>query len=107
MGTIDNAERLETPTFFEKVFTALPDAIVVVDGEGRISEANPQAESVFGYACNELLGNRVEILIPERFRQAHGTYSGAYGKHPHMRSMGAGLELYGRRKDGSEFPADI
>ena len=103
----DKAEPLDAQTFFEQLFTSLPDAIMVVDSEGRILEANPQAESLFGYVCSELLGNRVEILIPERFRSSHAAHRGDYGKHPHIRPMGAGLELYGRRKDGSEFPVDI
>lgn len=103
----DKAEPLDAQTFFEQLFTSLPDAIMVVDSEGRILEVNPQAESLFGYACSELLGNRVEILIPERFRSSHAAHRGDYDKHPHIRTMGSGLELYGRRKDGSEFPVDI
>ena len=107
MGILYNSVHLDTRTFFEKVFTSLPDAIVVVDSEGRILEANPQTESLFGYACSELLGSRVEILIPERFRLAHAAHHGDYWNHPHIRPMGSGHELYGRRKDGSEFPVDI
>jgi len=103
----EKTERLDTQTFFEKLFTSLPDAIVVVDSEGRIVEANPQTESLFGYVCSELLGSRIEILLPERFRSSHEAHRGEYGRHAHARPMGAGLELYGRRKDGSEFPVDI
>ncbi|MGA7792943.1 MAG: diguanylate cyclase [Candidatus Acidiferrales bacterium] len=106
-NVFDKTERLDTRTFFEKLFTSLPDAIVVVDSAGRILEANPQTESLFGYACSELLGNRVEILIPERFRPAHATHRDNYSNQPRLRPMGAGHELYGRRKDGSEFPVDI
>jgi diguanylate cyclase (GGDEF)-like protein/PAS domain S-box-containing protein len=98
---------LDTRTFFEKLFTSLPDAIVVVDGEGRIAEANPQTESLFGYVCSELLGSPIEILIPERFRSSHAGHRGGFDSHPHIRPMGAGHELFGRRKDGSEFPVDI
>ncbi len=107
MRTVENTVQLDTRTFFEKLFTSLPDAIVVVDNEGRIAEANPQTESLFGYACSELLGSPIEILIPERFRSSHAGHRGGFGKHPHIRPMGAGLELLGRRKDGSEFPVDI
>jgi diguanylate cyclase (GGDEF)-like protein/PAS domain S-box-containing protein len=103
----DKTERLDVGTFFEKLFTSLPDAILVVDSEGRIVEANPQTESLFGYVSSELLGSPIEILIPERFRSSHAAHRGDYGNHPHMRPMGTGLELYGRRKDGSEFPVDI
>jgi diguanylate cyclase (GGDEF)-like protein/PAS domain S-box-containing protein len=103
----DKTERFDTRTFFEKLFTSLPDAIVVVDSGGRILEANPQTELLFGYPCSELLGNRIEMLIPERFRSAHETHRDDYRDQPRLRPMGAGHELYGRRKDGSEFPVDI
>lgn len=92
---------------FEKLFASSPDGILVVDNEGRILEANPQVESLFGYTCSELLGSPVEILIPERFRQAHNSHRTAYSNQPNMRSMGSDLELYAKRKDGSEFPVDI
>lgn len=92
---------------FEKLFASSPDGILVVDNEGRILEANPQVESLFGYTCSELLGSPVEILIPERFRQAHNSHRTAYSNQPNMCSMGTDLELYAKRKDGSEFPVDI
>lgn len=92
---------------FEKLFASSPDGILVVDNEGHILEANPQIESLFGYTCSELLGNPVEILIPERFRQAHTSHRSSYSNQSNMRSMGTGLELYGKRKNGSEFPVDI
>jgi PAS domain S-box-containing protein len=99
--------RLDSQTLFEKLFAFSPDAIVVADREGRITEANTQVERLFGYTFSELLGHPVEILIPERFRQFHPTHRAEYSSQPRMRPMGAGLELYGRRKDGSEFPVDI
>ena len=92
---------------FENLFAFSPDAIVLVDRTGRIIEANPQVERLFGYLCSELLGSAVEILIPERFRQLHPAHRDGYYSEPQMRPMGAGLELHGRRKDGSEFPVDI
>jgi diguanylate cyclase (GGDEF)-like protein/PAS domain S-box-containing protein len=92
---------------FEKLFSSSPDAIVVVDERGRIVEANPQVESLFGFACDELLGSPIETLIPDRFRSVHPSYRSAYNDRPMMRPMGSGLELFGMRKDGSEFPADI
>jgi protein-histidine pros-kinase len=103
----DRAPRIDAQTPYEKVFAFSPDAIVLIDREGRITEANAQVEILFGYTCSELLGNPVEILIPERFRQFHPTHRNKYSSQPRMRPMGAGLELYGRRKDGSEFPVDI
>lgn len=101
------ADYRDAQALFEKLFTCSPDAIVVVDSKGRILEANPQVESLFGYACGELLGSLVEVLIPDRFRSVHPTRRSGYNDRPSMRPMGSGLELYGKRKDGSEFPVDI
>jgi len=94
-------------TLFEKLFEASPDAIVVTDAEGRITSINSQVERLFGYGRQEIIGQDVEILVPERFRQAHPGHRGAYKAHASVRPMGAGLELFGRRKDGGEFPVDI
>ena len=94
-------------TLFEKLFIASPDAIVATDGDGHISAANPAAERIFGYTQTELIGNSVEILIPERFRRQHPHHRSAYIAKPSARPMGTGLELYARRKDGTEFPVDI
>jgi len=89
------------------LFEFSPDAVVVTDEEGRLTEANAQVERLFGYSRAELLGQSVEILIPERFRQAHPAHRERYYQKAEIRPMGRGLELYGRRKDGSEFPVDI
>jgi PAS domain S-box-containing protein len=74
--------------------------MVIVDGTGQIVVINAQTERLFGYP-------RTELLVPERFRQRHGAHREDYAEDPHTRSMGAGLELYGRRKDGTEFPVEI
>ena len=103
----ERAKRYDPQTLFEKLFESSPDAILVSDPDGQITEANAQVEKLFGYSRAELLGQRVELLIPERFRQAHLGHRKDYGAQPRMRPMGAGLELFGRRKDGSEFPVDI
>ncbi len=92
---------------FRSLFEFSPDAIVVVDQDGKIAELNAQAEKVFGYGREELLGQAVEILIPECFRGAHSKHRADYAVQPHARPMGLGLELYGRRQNGSEFPIDI
>ena len=92
---------------FKKLFLASPDAIVVTDIDGRISAVNPAAERLFGYPETELIGNLVEILIPERLRGRHPKHRGTYAAAPGVRPMGTGLELFGRRKDGTEFPVDI
>jgi formate hydrogenlyase transcriptional activator len=97
----------DSQAVFEKLFEFSPDAIVVSDHEGRIMKANAQAERVFGFTRDELLGQRVEILVPERFRHVHPQHRKRYTDEARIRPMGAGLELFGRRKDGSEFPVDI
>jgi PAS domain S-box-containing protein len=86
---------------------AAPDAMVIVDENGTIVLVNTQTENVFGYKRDELLGNPVETLVPARFRDIHPERRGSYLADPRARPMGAGLELFGRRKDGSEFPAEI
>jgi len=103
----DQTQRPDTQALFEKLFTSSPDGIVVVDRKGGILETNPQIESMFGYAAGELRGSPVEILIPERLRPSHEAHRADYGHQPRIRPMGSGLELYGRRKDGTEFPVDI
>lgn len=93
---------------FERVFEAAPDAVFVVDADGRIILANAHAEELFGYPRSELLGQTIELLVPERFRDAHIGQRNAYVEQPRKRPMGhPGLDLRGRRKDGSEFPAEI
>jgi len=92
---------------FEKLFEFSPDAIVVTGSDGKIVQASSQVEKIFGYSRDEVLGQPVEMLVPERFRRTHSTDRENYSAAPRTRAMGAGLELYGRRKDGTEFPVDI
>jgi diguanylate cyclase (GGDEF)-like protein/PAS domain S-box-containing protein len=84
-----------------------PDAMVIVDGLGAIVLLNTQTERLFGYRHGELVGEPIEELVPQRFRDRHSVHRERYGTDPHTRPMGVGLELYGRRKDGSEFPVEI
>jgi PAS domain S-box-containing protein len=86
---------------------AVPDAVVVTNAEGRIVFANTQTERLFGYQKDELLGQPVEILVPERVRDKHVGDRDTYAKEPRVRPMGRGLELSGRRKDGQEVPVEI
>lgn len=91
----------------EQVFETMPDAIVVVNRDGRILLVNTRAEKLFGYGREELVGQAVEMLVPERFRERHAGHRANYAATPLNRPMGLGLELTGRRKDGSEFPVEI
>jgi PAS domain S-box-containing protein len=84
-----------------------PDGILMVDGQGEIELVNRQAEAMFGYSAEELLGRTVEILVPDALRERHEGHRAEYLAHPRLRPMGAGLDLHGRRKDGSEFPVEI
>jgi formate hydrogenlyase transcriptional activator len=97
----------ESEKRFRTLFESSPDAIIVTDKEGKIAEVNEQVEKFFGYSRGELAGQTIEILVPERFRQAHPQHRTGYTENLRTRPMGAGLELYGRKKDGTEFPVDI
>ena len=81
--------------------------MVIVDQSGTIVLVNGQAEKLFGYRREEMLDKPIEILVPERYRRQHQSYHGGYFAHPQVREMGDGLELFGLRKDGSEFPVEI
>lgn len=89
------------------LFEFSPDAVLVCDAQGLIREANARVETLFGYRRAELLGETVEILVPERFRGNHPKRREDYNREPRLRPMGIGLELFGRHKDGGEFPIDI
>ncbi|MCX7279401.1 MAG: PAS domain S-box protein [Burkholderiales bacterium] len=92
---------------FQDLLESTPDAILILNVTGRIVLVNSQAEKVFGYTRAELLGQPVELLLPSRFRSAHLGHRGDFFKQPRTRTMGAGLELYGLRKGGEEFPVEI
>lgn len=92
---------------FAAFVESAPDAIVVVDGEGRILRINPQVEHLFGYTRDELVGQVVEVLLPESYRASHLAARADYAAHPTIRAMGAPVVLQARRKDGSRFPVDI
>ena len=89
------------------ILEAIPDAVAAVNQQGVIVQVNSQTENMFGYTRDELIGQRVEMLVPERSRPQHHQHRAHFHQQPKIRRMGAGLDLYGRRKDGSEFPVEI
>jgi PAS domain S-box-containing protein len=91
----------------ETFLSLMPDAAVAVDSGGVIVAVNVRVQTFFGYSADELVGKPIELLVPERFRHAHRQHRAAFSSDPHARPMGAGLDLYARRQDGSEFPVDI
>ncbi|GIK96613.1 MAG: hypothetical protein BroJett029_08220 [Alphaproteobacteria bacterium] len=92
---------------FRSLFESAPDAVVITDAGGRIVLANAQTERLFGYGRQELQDQPIEMLVPERFRREHVRHRASYVAEPRARPMGIGLELYGRRRDGSEMPVAV
>ncbi|HKY92690.1 MAG TPA: PAS domain S-box protein [Nevskiaceae bacterium] len=97
----------EDPRWYRELVESAPDATVLIDANGHIQLVNAQAERLFGYPREELLGHSVEVLVPERSRGGHVVHRDAYFAEPKVREMGAGIALWGRRRDGSEFPVEI
>jgi PAS domain S-box-containing protein len=92
---------------FRELVDAAPDGVIVCDQAGTIVLVNAEAERMFGYGRDELLGHKVDILVPDRARAQHGHHVGGYTGAPRLRPMGIGMELTGRRKDGIELPVEI
>ena len=103
----DVTDRIKAELKFRGFIESAPDAVVIADGQGRISVVNHLTEKMFGYRRDELLDQPIEMLVPERFRAAHVGERDDYMRAPRTRPMGLGRELMGRRKDGSEFPVEI
>lgn len=92
---------------YQAIFNASPDGLLVVDTGGVIRAANPRVEDLFGWKAEDLTGRSVDILVPETVGAAHGAHRSRFVQDPHNRPMGVGLDLRGRRKDGSTFPVEI
>jgi PAS domain S-box-containing protein len=101
------ADRRRADLRFWQVVATAPYGVVMVGQDGRIAMTNVQTEKLFGYRREEIVGQPVEMLVPERFRTPHTAHRERFSASPEVRPMGAGQELFGRRKDGSEFPVEI
>lgn len=99
--------RKKSEAKFRGLLESAPDAMVIVNKNGEIVLINAQTEKLFGFKRNEIIGKKVEILIPDRFTPVHHSHRIGFFESPRTRAMGAGLELYGKKKDGTEFPVEV
>jgi PAS domain S-box-containing protein len=106
MGS-DKLQAEESEAYFRILLESAPDAMIIVDDSGEIAIVNGQTERMFGYSREEMIGQPVEMLLPEHLRDAHVGHRGSYEASPVLRPMGSGLDLVAQRKDGTEFPVEI
>jgi PAS domain S-box-containing protein len=98
---------MESKEGVDALFKFATEGIVITNSEGELIKVNPAAEKMFGYSDGELLGKKVEVLVPGRYKERHEKHRDNFSGNPHARAMGAGFDLNGRRKGGSEFPVEI
>ena len=106
MGS-DKLQADESEAYFRILLESAPDAMIIVDETGQIAIVNGQSEQMFGYSREEMLGQPIELLLPDNMRKSHVEHRQNYEADPGLRPMGTGLELVGQRKDGSQFPVEI
>ena len=99
--------KMEGKEGIEALFLYATEGILVANEQGEITRINPSAERLFGYGKDELIGQKIEVLVPKRLADRHEHHREKFAGHPHARSMGAGMDLYGRKKDGTEIPVEI
>ncbi|MEP6886230.1 MAG: PAS domain-containing sensor histidine kinase [Gammaproteobacteria bacterium] len=104
---IDTAARNRLERIFQKIVEAAPYGMIIVEARGRIVLVNPETETMFGYCRSELIGNSLEMLLPERFRAGHAAHREGFARAPSIRHAGVDRDLTARRKDGTEFPVEI
>ncbi len=102
-----SSKGLEPDVLLREIFSASPDAIIVIDERHRIVQTSPAVTTLFGYAPEELIGQSIDVLVPDSRRDAHGSHLQHFFESPHPREMGVGLDLAGRRSDGAELPIDV
>jgi PAS domain S-box-containing protein len=103
----DNSADNTSESYFRNILESAPDAIVIIDHYGKIAVVNAQAEQMFGHTREEMLGEEIEFLLPDDVHDRHISHRTAYSRDPHLRPMGIGMNLRGKRKDGSLFPVEI
>ena len=97
----------DSDAYFRNLLESAPDAMIIIDEQGKIAVVNAQTESMFGYSREELLGQTIELLLPDRLRAQHVSHRKDYARTPKLRPMGIGKDLLAKRSDGSEFPVEI
>lgn len=101
------AEADDSEAYFRQLLESAPDAIIIIDDQGKIAIANAQAEQMFGYGRQDMLGQPIEMLLPERLHEGHRSHRRTFAENPRLRPMGLGFDLLARRQDASEFPVEI